>query len=670
MVIILLLISKATKGSVCFKILCLLCIVLAAVPASGQHEQSIVELKNQLDDTNSDSVKCTIYLELVKHLIYSDIEATKAYNDSLRIMASSMDSDYWRWQSKMNAGTIMRFDGKYISADSLFRELIEQAKIEKNRLHLMQAYYQLASVNIKLTRGSESLKYYQLAADIAENQTENNSFRSKIYNGMGTIHSGMENYGLAAEYIKKSIELDRKEGNTTNLMIACNSLGVMYTRLDSNDKAKEYFNESLNLARQENNLTVTAMQLRNLGLIAAMKGDNKTAKSNYLEALSIRKMAGDPLRILGSHYDLGELYLSNKEYNKSEYHYIEALTLSNKISSVDSKTKVLKGLALLFEQKKDYKNALAYTRQSNLLSDSINYQGVQKKMLELEAQYDTVKKDAQLKSQELDIVRERNRRKTFVGLSFFLAVLALSILAFMRHRMHTKQRITEQATELQNQKIEQLEKEKKILNLAGMIEGQEAERIRIAADLHDGLGGLLTTIKSQVSKIQNDIDELENMRPYDKANAMIDDACEEIRRISHNLMPEILRLEGLHGAIDAIVDQLEDVHGIQTSFISEMENVRLNDVKELFVFRIIQELTNNIVKHAKASSIAISLRLVSNELEIKVEDDGIGFLKNGQNNSNGIGLKSVSSRVNYLDGELKIDSAPENGTRFFYKTSY
>ena len=233
----------------------------------------------------------------------------------------------------------------------------------------------------------------------------------------------------------------------------------------------------------------------------------------------------------------------------------------------------------------------------------------------------------------------------------------------MRLRIKTKQRLTQQATEIQQQRISQLEKEKKILNMAGMIEGQEAERIRIAKDLHDGLGGLLTTIKTQVSNIQRDIDQLENLKPYEKANAMIDDACNEVRRISQNLMPDILRLEGLHGAVDAIADQIKDTHGLQVEFISQIEGLKLNEVKELFVFRIVQELTNNIIKHANATTIKLNMLISDGLLHVMVEDDGVGFDSNHKQNTNGIGLKSVASRVNYLNGKLTIESAPRNGTR-------
>jgi len=215
---------------------------------------------------------------------------------------------------------------------------------------------------------------------------------------------------------------------------------------------------------------------------------------------------------------------------------------------------------------------------------------------------------------------------------------------------------------IKDQKISELEKEKKILSLSAMLEGQEAERIRIAKDLHDGLGSLLATVKAHFGKVQDEIKKLENLKIYERATSMIDEACDEVRRISHNLMPGVLRASGLAAAVNQIVNALENTYGLIVDYEVAGLEERLNESEELFIYRIIQELCNNIVKHAQAKNILIQMIASRNNIQIVVEDDGKGFDMNTISQKSGIGIRSLRSRVDYLKGTLDFNTAVSKGT--------
>jgi len=171
---------------------------------------------------------------------------------------------------------------------------------------------------------------------------------------------------------------------------------------------------------------------------------------------------------------------------------------------------------------------------------------------------------------------------------------------------------------------------------------------------------LLSTVKAHFGNIQTQIKQLEGLKVYDKAQGMMDEACEEVRRISHNLMPVSLRLEGLRAAVSSLGEQMDEAHSFNVKVESVGLGTRMEESKEVFVFRIIQEALNNIIKHADASNVLIQMSETDNEYHFIVEDDGKGFdplmIKSG------LGLKSIQSRVDYLGGSLDMDTREDVGT--------
>ena len=194
-----------------------------------------------------------------------------------------------------------------------------------------------------------------------------------------------------------------------------------------------------------------------------------------------------------------------------------------------------------------------------------------------------------------------------------------------------------------------------------MIEGQEAERLRIAKDLHDSLGGLLATVKAHFTTIQKEIEQLEKLNITEKTNNLIDEACIEVRRISHNMMPHALSISGLRGAVEDMAESLR-AEGYEVQLeIGKLPDA-MEPTKEVMIYRLLQEIISNIRKHAKASKLLIQLLRHQNELHILVEDNGKGFDYDAATEKGGLGLKSINSRVQFLDGTIQWDSQLEQGT--------
>jgi len=175
------------------------------------------------------------------------------------------------------------------------------------------------------------------------------------------------------------------------------------------------------------------------------------------------------------------------------------------------------------------------------------------------------------------------------------------------------------------------------------------------------LGGLLSTVKAHFTTIQKEIEQLEQLNITEKTNNLIDEACIEVRRISHNMMPQALSISGLEGAVEDIAESLRD-EGYKTTL--EFNNLpkKMDTTKEVMIYRLIQEVISNMRKHAKAESILIQMLGHKNELSIILEDDGKGFQYEEAIAKGGLGLKSINSRVQFLDGTIHWDSQPNQGT--------
>lgn len=300
-------------------------------------------------------------------------------------------------------------------------------------------------------------------------------------------------------------------------------------------------------------------------------------------------------------------------------------------------------------------------KEAYALNDTLNQNARLQAMEEMQAKFDVKEKVNELEISELKLNEQTRQRNIFLYGAIGLGVFALTIFFFLKNKIRTRRKITEQENALKNQKITDLQQKNKLLALNSMIEGQEAERLRIAKDLHDSLGGLLSTVKNHFSIIQKEIEELEKLDLTAKTNDLIDEACIEVRRISHNMIPHALSISGLQGTVEDMGERLSEEGYITTIEISGITK-DLDTTKKVSIYRLIQEIISNIRKHAEAKTILIQLLGHKNEIKLMVEDDGQGFDYATAIAKGGLGLKSINSRVEFLDGKIDWDARPKMGT--------
>jgi signal transduction histidine kinase len=266
----------------------------------------------------------------------------------------------------------------------------------------------------------------------------------------------------------------------------------------------------------------------------------------------------------------------------------------------------------------------------------------------MEVKYETEKKEVQ-------ITTLKKEKALYIGLGIVgtALFLALSLLFIIRHRFDINKRklaeqqtaLAEQQTALAEQQIKHLEQEQQMIATQSVIDGEIAERTRLARDLHDGLGGMLSILKLHLDDVAD-------------AREMLDQSINELHRVAHHLMPQSLLRDGLKTALD---DFCKAIPNAQFHYFGD--NHRLDDKFELLIYRCAYELLNNAFKYANASNINIQLVKNTDYVSLTVEDNGCGF--DPEKITSGMGLESLRARVAVYNGKIDIFSAPGKGTEVF-----
>jgi signal transduction histidine kinase len=313
----------------------------------------------------------------------------------------------------------------------------------------------------------------------------------------------------------------------------------------------------------------------------------------------------------------------------------------------------------IYEGLGDYPKVLEWIKKKDVLQEAMYNRKIRESIVGYEVKYQTLQKENEILSLKAEREKtESDIRNTRVIIA--LVAIMLVLIGYFLVKNHQKNKRLLQQQEINNQQKLLDEKQKqKLMSLDAMLQGEEKERNRLSRDLHDGLGSILASIKYKVL-------DLQLINPHDKVNSVLMDmdyAITEMRRISHNLMPEALRRFGLEVSLNDLCKSLQNINTkIELQVYGSLENLTLD--QQTHIYRIIQELIYNSLKHSGAKHILVQCSMEDNVIFITVEDDGVGFAPHILNETSkvGAGLKNVKIRVNYLHGKLDIRSEIGKGT--------
>jgi signal transduction histidine kinase len=368
-----------------------------------------------------------------------------------------------------------------------------------------------------------------------------------------------------------------------------------------------------------------------------------------------------PLNLLNS----GHWYRSLGEVRLAQYYYRKCLEKqgADEVMHRDA----LFQLAEIHKDLQQWDTAYLYLARYSVINDSLINDRRQRVIDRLLVHYNTAEQKAKVRELTKDqrLLSFQNRLQNVLTFSLLFGSAIILIGAYFtirnyQHRFNANQIIHTQTQEINRQRITELENNVKIESMHSMIQGQEAERERVAKDLHDSLGGLLSTVKLHFDSIQSQDAHVGRMPEYQRAYTLLDEACKEVRQISNDLQPSALHKLGLVPAVNDLINRVRTAEAPKIDFRHYGLNGSVDPRVTLNVFRIVQELLSNSLRHSGASHISLVLSQTQNTLSVVVQDNGKGYEPGTA--QMGMGTENISSRVNYLKGDLSIHSVIGEGT--------
>ena len=356
--------------------------------------------------------------------------------------------------------------------------------------------------------------------------------------------------------------------------------------------------------------------------------------------------------------NLGYLYLQNGAYKTAISYYKQVAEQVNGKQLVFAYNQ----LQTCYKKLNQTEIALQYSEKSRLLNDSILNAENQKIFSEIQTKYETEKKEkkiSELKTKNLEIELKRDRNKILLFASLGILILTFFLVYIFLKSSKRKRIVAEQNLKIRNQEITQLLKTQELDGIDAIIDAQEQERSRIADDLHDNLGSKMATLKLYIEEINNSKNK-EKEKLLDKLKNLADETYKEVRKIAQDKNSGVLINKGLIPSIKFIAKEISISEKLQIEVNNINVNQRIKSIIEIQVFRIVQELLTNIIKHAEATEATIQFSEDENTLNVMIEDNGKGF--NVSEVTFGLGLTNIEKRIENIKGNIVFDSTPGNGT--------
>jgi two-component system NarL family sensor kinase len=625
---------------------------------STLRSQSIDSLRNVVaslpEDTNKVMALHHLYLAFYKADKQPEMLETAEAGLAL---SQKLEFDSGLDKFHFNKATVYDIMGKGREAIPIFeagiqiaQRLGEQKAVANYHLNIGAAYYTLGDLD-------KALHNFLAAYDIFKNLNLQKNL-SKVLNNIGIVYRTQGKRDRAEEIYKESLAIKQVLKDTIGMAASYQNLAAVLSTSDREVETIDYLNKALTIYEKNGMASDAAACYSLLGQIYVNFDKLKEAKSASLRAKAFYDKNISAANSSNVYRILGSIAFLEKKFAESESYFLESAKWARQFGQQDRLWDILNELSKT--QAQLGKGAAAYTtlREAFSIRDTVVEQNRLSLMEEMQTKFDVTQKDSELKINQLSLQQRTLERNWFIAGACLLGLLSVVIFFGLRSRIQANKKIAAQESALQRQQIVQLEQETKLTALSAMIEGQEKERSRIAADLHDGLGGLLTSVKSHFNALQKPAGTSQLLS---KTNQLLDDACGEVRRISHNMMPRALTLSGLPGALEDLAQDLEkqgvrcqlEIHGMDTP---------LEPTTSVTLYRIIQELTNNVVKHAQADHLLLQLIRREDTLTIIAEDNGKGFDVQQAKMKKGLGLSSIESRVKFLQGTIEWDSVLGEGT--------
>lgn len=571
-------------------------------------------------------------------------------NDSVRLA-----NGYLRY------GNLLRRKGESVIARNLFLNSLHIYNLLDDTSGIISTYNALG-ISYKNSSDFDSAAYYYfLTLKMCEAANYEWGIGPTLIN-LGKVYIELKDFENAKKYTEQSIEYSSKSNNIKHIALAYTNLGIIAVEENNNSTALEYYSKAFDLNKQIENIIGMNNLILNIGSIYKSEGNYTKALENFNEAIDAFRKIGYKTGLISALMYSANTYADLGQYKRAFRLYDSCLKITFETGEKHKRKEAYELIYVTHFTAGNYLKAFEYLDKFHKINDSIYNIEKEEIITELLLKYEKEKDQAKILSLEnenlekdLSLRKRTNQRNIYLFSGLGIVAIILFLLIYYRLKAR-KDRI------ISDQRIIQLEEEKKLLAARSIVDGQEEERKRIAKELHDGLGVLLSTAKMQFTTIKDKSPE--NKILIDKATKLLEQAAGDVRKISHNMMPGLLTKFGLYEATEDLIEQIDETEGLGAKCEVVGDTERLPENTEIMLYRIVQELVNNTLKHADAKNIRLHMHREPNRLNIFYSDNGKGFDIAKKLESKSLGLNSIQSRINFLNGKVEIVSKPGEGVKY------
>lgn len=573
---------------------------------------------------------------------------------TIREQSQYLGYDYGIIKAEIGLGNVAINNGAYNDALNYYTNAIDKCKSAKAKVLLTTLHNNIGNIYTLKGNYEKSTEQYELALACVERYGSELALET-IYNNLSIALNKLNRPMRSLFYLDKAEKLALENSNYYTLADIYNNKGSAYVELKNTERSAAFFNDAILISKKYGYQNTLYSALVNLGIHYLNENRIKEAISKFEEADRVDATINSyyrNLKILAS----GAAYLKDGNLDKAKPLLSESLNQAIALGNLRDQVTTHTLLAELYSTQGDFKKAFEHRSTELLLFDSLKKKETSYMVSEMEAKYNATLKDKELSKKHLTISRQsaalamKNRWIT----GGVICLVIIIVLAFLQGRNFRHRQ------KLKNEQLKLLEQQQKNLEMKSILDGAEKERIRLSREIHDSIMVQFSVVKMNLSIYAGTNPQQLTPDKLVPIVKQLDEATDNLRRTAHNLMPDRLIEDGLVEAVFYFCNNLQK--GVPISICFQPIGVipLLPTLFELSLYRIIQELVQNIIKHAAATEAIVQLSCEDDLLSITVEDNGRGMSNNTEDL--GLGLKSIEARVNEFSGRFTIDTTPNVGT--------
>lgn len=624
-------------------------------PASGETVTRIQEILNAKPDTN----KVKSLSDLCWDYRFISADSALIFGEQALRLAKKINFTKGIAQAYNDMAIIFIDRANYRRASEYLDESMKIREQLYDLPGIASIYNKLGIIDQKQGRLKEALEH-QISALKIYQKLGQDKWIGYCLNNIAIIHQNLGNLDKALEYHQKALEYRVKMKDELGEATSYGNMANLYSRMHDTISAIGYYEKALSLSRRLRNDELISGNLSNMANISLAQKDYDKAMKIYRESLEIRERLGDSKGISSTLSRIGTVYTETRQYKEAAKALNRSLSIAKNISVTEEELSALLGLAKLMALTNQLDSSFVLMKTYIASKDSVYDARIKQQILDVQSQYETDKLEQDLelvkKDKEFTEIRLVQRKTQIMLLIFvFISIIGAGIFLFYRHQ--ARQKATANAERISEQE----------LRMSAVFQAQEEERRRIAKELHDGVGQTISAIKMNYQSLAQKASENNLVIDFNKIGHMLDNAGKEVRSISHQMIPKELEQFGLVPAVEGMLNLNLEHSTVQYQFEHSGFEDRMGTHIELVLFRVLQELVSNVLKHSKASELNVQLVKLKSHVVLNVSDNGIGFDVE-QKEKNGIGLLNIASRINGIKGHLHYESEPGSGTSVTIRT--